>query len=302
MPSNLAIRDRVSQGAAGYLAVLIATACWGTSGIFVKYIAADGGITALALAFWRDTATFLVLLLGVLLMRPSLLRVQRRDLPWLAALGGSLGAFHVFWNLAVMLNGAAVATVQQAAMPAIVTVVAWITWREPLTQQKILAIILTFIGTVFVSGLDVLGQAELSLQGLLVGLAVPVFYAAWNLFGKKTRQHCNPFTILTYSFGFASLALLPLQFFSPQPWPVPRMTWLWFAGLISLSTIIPFSFYIFALGRLPASVASIWAMTEIPIVAVYANLLLDERLTPNHILGAVLVVVGVLLLAKRNRT
>ena len=43
-------------------------------------------------------------------------------------------------------------------------------------------------------------------------------------------------------------------------------------------------------------------MTEIPIVAVYANLLLDERLTPNHILGAVLVVVGVLLLAKRNRT
>ncbi len=244
MPSNLAIRDRVSQGAAGYLAVLIATACWGTSGIFVKYIAADGGITALALAFWRDTSTFLVLLIGVLLMRPSLLRVQRRDLPWLAALGGSLGAFHVFWNLAVMLNGAAVATVQQAAMPAIVTVVAWITWREPLTQQKILAIILTFIGTVFVSGLDVLGQAELSLQGLLVGLAVPVFYAAWNLFGKKTRQHCNPFTILTYSFGFAALALLPLQFFSPQPWPVPRMTWLWFAGLVSLSTIIPFSLYI----------------------------------------------------------
>jgi hypothetical protein len=29
---------------------------------------------------------------------------------------------------------------------------------------------------------------------------------------------------------------------------------------------------------------------------------IDERLTPNHMLGAVLVVVGVLLLAKRNRT
>jgi len=37
-------------------------------------------------------------------------------------------------------------------------------------------------------------------------------------------------------------------------------------------------------------------------VAVYANLLLDERLTPNHIYAAVLVVAGVLLLAKRNRT
>lgn len=302
MTSNLAIRSRVSQGAAGYLAVLIATACWGTSGIFVKYMVADGGITALALAFWRDISTFLVLLIGVLFVRPSLLRVQRRDLPWLAALGGSLAAMHVLWNLAVMLNGAAVATVQQAAMPAIVTIVAWITWREPLTQPKILAIILTFTGTVLVSGLDVLGQAELSLRGLLIGLAVPVCYAAWNLFGKKMRQHCHPFTLLTYSFGFAALALLPLQFFSPPPWPVPRITWLWFAGLVSLSTLIPFSFYIFALGRLPASIASIWAMTEIPFVAIYANLLLDERLTPNHILGAVLVAVGVLLLAKRNRT
>ncbi len=301
MTSNLEIRDRISQRSAGYLAVLFATACWGTSGIFVKYVAADGNITALALAFWRDLSTFLVLLIGVLLVRPSLLRVQRRDLPWLGALGGSLGAFHVSWNLAVMLNGAAVATVQQAAMPAIVTVAAWAIWRESLTRRKILAIILTFIGTVLVSGLDVLGQAELSLRGLLVGLAVPIFYAAWNLFGKKMRHQYNPFTILTYAFGFAALALLPLQFFSPLPWPVPRMTWLWFAGLVSLSTILPFSFYLFALGRMPASVASIWAMTEIPIVAVYANLLLDERLTPNHVLGAVLVVVGVLLLARRNR-
>lgn len=160
---------------------------------------------------------------------------------------------------------------------------------------------LAFAGTVLVSGLDVLGQAELSTTGLLVGLGVPFSYAAWNLFGKKVREYCNPFTLLTYGFGFGALVLLPLQLFTPHPWPIPAVSWLWFAGLILIATILAFSSYTFALGRLPASIASILAMTEIPIVAVYAYFLLDERLVFSQVVGAVLVMVGVLLLFRRNK-
>ena len=234
------------------------------------------------------------------LLRPSWLQVQRRDLPWLAALGGSLGIFHILWNLGVMLNGAAVATVQQAAMPAIVTVAAWFIWREPLTWRKGLAIILTFMGTVLVSGLNVLGQAELSLQGLLIGLGIPFAYAAWNLFGKKVSQRYNPATVLTYTFGFGALVLLPLQLFTSQPWPVPPVTGLWFAGMIFFSTILPFSFYVFALGRLPASIASTLATTEIAFVAIYAYSLLNERLEFSQIIGTILVIMGTMLLFRRN--
>jgi len=297
--SIVATSDR--SDAVGYLAVLVATACWGTSGIFVKFVMASSDVTALALAFWRDLFTFLVLLIGVGLLRPAwpdLVRgVQRRDLRWLVGLGASLGIFHVLWNLGVFLNGAAVATVQQAAMPAIVAVAAWLIWREPLTWNKILAIILTFAGTVLVSGLDVLGQAELTLSGLLIGLGIPFAYASWNLFGKKARECYSPLVTLTFGFGFGALVLLPFQFFTPQPWPVPGLSWLWFASLIFISTIIPFSTYTFGLGRLPASVASILAMTEIPIVAVYTYFLLDEALAAHQVLGAVLVVGGVLLLS-----
>ena len=296
----------------GSLAVLFAAACWGTSGIFVKFVAGDTHISALALAFWRDLTTFLVLLIGLGLLRPSWLRVQQADLRWLVALGVSLGIFHVFWNLGVFLNGAAVATVQQAAMPAIVAVAARLIWREPLTWSKIVAIVLTFVGTVLVSGLagpaeyrfrggvalhrDVLGQARLSWSGLLVGLGIPILYASWNLFGKKVRATYNSITTLTYAFAFGALVLLPFQFFTPQPWPVPPSAFLWFAGLIVVSTIIPFSVYTFALGRLPASVATILAMSEIAFVAVYAYTLLGERLTASQVFGAVLIVGGVLLL------
>jgi drug/metabolite transporter (DMT)-like permease len=281
----------------GFLLVILASACWGTSGIFVKLITLDTGVSAIALAFWRDVTTFAVLFLSLVLFRRDWLRVQRSDLPWLVGMGASLGIFHVFWNLNVFINGVAVATVQQAAMPAIVTVAAWLLWHESLSWSKIVAIILTFAGTVLVSGLDVLGQSQLTLVGLLVGFGTPTFYAAWNLFGKKARQTNNPVTSLTYTFGFGALILLPLQFFTPQPFPVGTNALLWFAALIGLSTIIPFTLYTSALGRLPASVASILAMSEIAFVAVYAYVLLQERLTPTQILGAVLVVTGVLILS-----
>jgi DME family drug/metabolite transporter len=279
------------------LAVLVAAACWATSGIFVKLIATDSGVGALALAFWRDLVTFLVLLAGIGVLRPRWLRVERRDLPWLVALGASVGIFHVFWNLGVFLNGAAVATVQQAAMPAIVTLAAWLIWREPLTMAKLLAIALTFAGVVLVSGIGALAHSELSLGGMLVGMAIPVMYACWNLLAKRVRQRYNPFTSLTYAFAFAALVLLPFQFFTHQTFNLGLSSILSFAGLIGLSTIAGFSIYTFALGRLPASVATILAMSEILFVAAYAYILLDEQLTAGQILGAALIVSGVLVLS-----
>lgn len=288
--------------AGGYLAVLLATACWGSSGIWVEFIVESSGVSAIPLAFWRDLTTFLVLFLGLRLLHPAWLAVRKRDLKWLIGLGTSLGVFHVFWNLGVLLNGPAVATVQQAAMPAIVAIVASLIWGESLTGRKIAAIILTFVGTVLVSGVNVLGEADLTLGGFFVGLGIPVAYAGWNLFGKKVRGDYNPATTLTYGFGFGALVLLPFQFFQPQPWPVAPQAVLWFTGLIGVATIVAFVSYTFALGYLQASVASILAMAEIPIVAVYAYVLLGDRMTSDQVLGAALVVAGVLMLSWPKRS
>jgi drug/metabolite transporter (DMT)-like permease len=270
------------------------------SGVFVKFITVDSGLSALRLAFWRDLFTFLVLLIGTFAIRPSWLRVARRHLAWLLATGAAIGTFHVLWNLGVNLNGAAVATVQQAAMPAIVAVMAWIIWREPLTWQKGVAITLTIAGTVMVSDLEALRQAELSLATLLIGLGIPLCYAGWNLFSKKVRQWYNPVTTLTYTFASATIVLFPLQLLTRHEWLVPIATGHWFAGLVIVATIIPFILYTFALGRIQTSVASILAMTEIPVVSLYAYMLLDERLTHSQILGALLVVAGTLFLFQRG--
>lgn len=280
--------------AAGYAAIIVAAATFGASGIFIKYVTLHTGVNAIALAFWRDLTTAIVLFGGLALLRPASLRIDRRDLPKFIGLGVSLGGFHVLWNTCVMLFGAAVATVQQATMPALVVLAAWLLWKEPLTWRKIIGVLLAFAGIVLVTGPNELTKTSVSGLAWLAAISLPVAYAAWNLFGKSLRGRYEAPTTFAYGFAFATVALLPLQFFTAQPQAVPLVGLLWFAGMIC-QTIVAFVTYSFGLGRLPAGIAGLLAMSEIVFVAFYAYFLLGERLVPLQWAGVVLVVVGVLL-------
>jgi len=284
----------------GYLAVTAAAACWGSSGIFIKLIMTGSGMTATALAFWRDIGAFLLFLTICGLFRRNGLRVHRSDWPWLVCMGVSLGLFHVSWNLGILINGPAVTTVQQAAMPVIVLVVARFVWGERLNWQKLGAAFLIVIGTVFVSGILSTGARPLTVHGLTAGFCVPVFYAGWSMFGKQVRGRYSAEVVLTYAFGIAALVLLPFQFRIGFFWPMSPWIWTWYAGLIGLATGGGFFAYTYGLGHLPAGVASILVMTEILFVSVYSFFLLNEMMTPMESAGAVLVIGGVVLLFQRK--
>ena len=282
----------------GILIVVLATTFWSTSGLFINFIVNGSGISPWGLAFWRDLSTFTCLFIGLFLFRSDLLRVKRRDLPWLAAMGAfSIGLFHVMWNAAVLLDGVAVATVFQSNAPVLVTIVAWMLWREPLSRRKISAVVLAFLGTILISRIDGLGETQLTPLGILVGLGLPFAYGSFSLFGKKLVGDYSPWTILVYVFGFAALTLLPFQIFIATPWQLSLPVFGYFAGLVLLPTIAGFALYTTGLHRLQASVAVIVSTTEIPFAAVTSYLVLGERLDGWQALGAALVIGGVVLLS-----
>jgi len=59
----------VRSAGRGYLLVLGAAAAWSTSGLFIRWTVASGGLSALSLAFWRDLTTFASMFLGLALFR-----------------------------------------------------------------------------------------------------------------------------------------------------------------------------------------------------------------------------------------
>jgi drug/metabolite transporter (DMT)-like permease len=282
----------------GTIAVLLAAACWALSGIFVKLIMVDDQVSSLTLAFWRDTAAFVVFLILAVGTECKGLAIRRSDWPVIAGMGVSLGVFHVALNLGFRLNGAAITTIQQAAMPAIVLVVARMVWKEPLTGLKIFSLIIIAMGTVLVSGLISAGAPEVSVASIAVGFLVPALYAGWSLFGKSLRSGYSAVVTLAWAFGIAALILLPCQLFTGSllPPPVPAIAYLWFGGLIGISTVFAFFVFTFALGRLEAGIASILAMSEIAFAVFYAHLFLGETLALIEIAGALVVVAGVILL------
>jgi len=290
----------VRSAGRGYLLVLGAAAAWSTSGLFIRWTVASGGLSALSLAFWRDLTTFVSMFLGLALFRREWLHVKPRDLPWLAGLGiVGVGTFHVLWNLAMLRLGYAAATVILYSAPVFVTVMARLIWREPLTWPKIAAIVLTLAGCVLVAGLEKLAGTDLTAGGLILGLSAALTYGSFSLFGRRLTGRYSPWTILTYGFAFGTLTLLPFQFGIEQPWPVPAETWLWFAGLVYVATIAPFAAYLTGLTHLPVSVASILAASEVVFAALIGYAVFGEQLQGWQPLGAALVVGGVLLLATR---
>lgn len=281
----------------GVLLIVSATACWSTSGTFIHFILRYADTTPWALAFWRDLATWFCLGVGLLVLRPALLRVERRDLPWLALMGAvGVGLMHIAWNTSIVVNGVAVSTTLQANAPIFVAVMARLLWREPLTGRKGLAIVLSIVGTLLIGRLDRWGGVHITAWGLFLGLAAALTYGVLALLTKKLVGTYHPATVLLYTFGFAALALLFTQpdgaLLAAPAWP----TFAYFGALVFLPTIGGFLLYTAGVRRLPVSVASIVAMTEVPFAALVSFFTLGERLDSWQAVGAAAIVMAVVLL------
>lgn len=294
--------SRINSPLVGAALVVLAASFWGLSGIFVTIILKNSSGTPISLAFWRDTAAFATLFLFTLLTHPQNLKIERRDIPGLVGMGFFLGGFHIFYNQSVLLNGAAVTTVLQAAMPGVVTVAAFYLWKEKLTRAKVGSMLVIFIGTALASGVNIFSLEQTHTAGLMAGLIVPFFYAGWSLCGKNMVAKYGATASLSIAFGVASLMLLPLQPFTPQPLPLNPTIGIAFCGLIVISTFGSFTLYLMGMKYIQAGVASILVMSEILFACVFAWFLLGERLTFVQMVGTLLVIAGVAWLSCRQDT
>ncbi len=279
--------------------VIITTLFWSTSGFFITTVMRGSVISALGLAFWRVLSACLILLAAILILRPGELRVQRRDLPWLAGMGVfGVATFQVLWIISVMRNGASVSTVVQCNAPIIVTLLARLFWREPITWRKWAAIGLASAGTILVTGLGG-GNLHLTPAGLLIALGSAMAYSAITLFSKKLTGSYHSFVILIYSFGSAALALLPFQIGRPLPAQISGPAIAAFVALVFITTIAGYGTYMLGLRYLQASVASIVATSEVPFGTLFAYVFLGERMGVWQVAGALTVMGAVALLSSR---
>jgi drug/metabolite transporter (DMT)-like permease len=287
----------------GYLLVLAAASCWATSGVLFKTIMVNYNPAPLTLAFWRCFLTFSILFATLLLFRRDLLRVERQDLPLLAVAGVlGLALLQWLWVYAVELIGVAPAHILNYTAPAFVVLFSWLLWREPITWRKSAALALTFGGCLPVARAYDLSQARLNWIGVLAGVGTGVSWGLYAIFGKILLRRHHSWTLMTYTFGLAALALLlpsplrALTFPLSRPWHL----WIWLSLLALLPGVVGYGLYTWGLGFLSASAAAITATTETLFAAALAALLLGDVLTLWQVLGGVLIVSGVVIISAKK--
>ena len=301
----------------GYIIALVGTAIWSATAVFIRYLTETYHMPPLVVAFWRDLFVSITLIVVFAALAPSLLRVDRQHLRFLLLYGFVLSIFNSLWTIAVALNGAAVATVLAYSSPAFTAIAGWKLFGERLDGIKILAVVLSIIGCVFVSGAYDLAAWQVNPLGIVTGLLAGVAFAVYSLMGKAASQrNINPWTTLLYIFACAAMFLLFYDLtlgglqgaFSGSPAILqiasPNLLWLgssWtgWGVLVALAigpTIGGYGLYMVSLTYLPASVANLIATLEPSMTAAQSYLLLGERFTLEQVVGAGLVILGVILL------
>lgn len=295
----------------GYLICLTATVTWSFTAIFIGYLTTRYQMPPLLLAFWRDLLVAAALVLVFLFARPQLLRLRQGSLLFLVAYGFVLAVFNSTWTVSVVYNGAAVSTVMAYSSAAFTAILGWRLYGESLGTRKILAVILSITGTILVAGAYDPAVWQLNPLGVVTGLFSGVAFAGYSLMGKaSSHRQINPWTTLFYAFLFGAVFIFLFNLFPawlPQGIASTNLFWLgdalvgWLV-LVSLAvgpTIGGYGLYMVSMGYLPVSVAQLIATLEPVLTAIWAFLLLSERMDGLQIVGSILIISGVLLLRTR---
>ena len=275
----------------GILFVILAGVCWGSIGLFIRRFNA-AGLYSMDMVVLRSVSTCLFLFLFLLFYDRSLLKIRLRDIWCFLGTGiVSMVFFNYCYFTLISLSSLSVAAVMLYTAPVFVMFLSAFLFHEKITGKKILALIMTVLGCVFVTG--VIGDAaSLSLRAILFGLGAGLGYALYSIFSRYALQRgYHSFTISLYTFFFASLAALPLV----DPGRILSVAasgpfMLFFSIVCGLvTTAVPYIVYNFGLSSMENGKAAIIASIEPVVATLIGFFVFHETLTLGNLAGILLV-------------
>lgn len=283
----------------GLWCIVLAGLLWGTSGIFVHYLA-PYGITSLQMTAIRGVVSLLAIGLYVLVSNKELFKIQLRDLP--LHIGSGLGMFLTAscYYTSMQLTSVATSVVLMYTAPLFVAVYSMLFLKEKFTPLKGVSVLGMFLGCCLVSG--IVGGMKYNVAGILIGFMSGISYSAYNIITKiEMNRKINPLTATFYCYVF--MAFFAMLFSSPQKLMpiILDESWVFSLSLIALGIItsaMPYFLYTIGLKNLPAGVASSLGIMEPLAATMYSVVLFDEKLNVYQIIGIVLILCSTVLLSR----
>ncbi|MBU1565799.1 MAG: EamA family transporter [Proteobacteria bacterium] len=275
----------------GYIFIILAAVCWGFIGIFSSLAFAEG-LGPMEVAFWRALIAWGFFGSQAIMRKET--HLVKKDILLLAVfalLGISL--FYISYQYAVKTGGAAFASVLLYTAPAWVVICSYFIYKEKLTANKILAVLLVITGVFLISktGGNSNSATTLGFVAILSGLMSGFCYSLYYTIGKYFSSRYSSANLFLYVLPIGALGILPFVEFAHKS-PV---AWASLFAVSLVSTFIANHCYYLGLKYLEAGKASIVATIEPVVAAVAAYIILGEYFTSLGYIGAAMIISAVIL-------
>ena len=280
--------SRPSGRTKAYAALLIGIVCIAWSAIFVRWTSIPGP----ASAFYR-------LLIPALVLLPTwLIPGSPRELPLrsygIIAVGAMFFALDLaFYNTAILQTSAANATLLGNNTPIVVGLLSWLLFKRRPAWSFWIGLALAVAGALVIVVADLGRHAKFGL-GDVLALAAAACFAVYLIATEQVREHTNTLEFLRLAMLFSTVFMFLFALAVRVPFEIPdKRSLLALLGLGLVSQLGGYLALTYALGHLPATVTSVSLLSQGPLTAILAALLLGEPLTGPLIAGGALVLAGV---------
>jgi drug/metabolite transporter (DMT)-like permease len=290
----------------GYLFSLIGALLFGANGSVTKVVI-EGGLTALQLTQFRTLCTCLIAGLVLLIVDRSAFRLPPRQILIMAVLGVTgVAVLQAAYAGAIQLLPVGIALLFEYTAVLLVALVAFFFLKEKVRAQLWVAIGCVLVGLAVVAEV---WAGSLNGLGILLALVAAVSLTIYFLVGERQVGKTSPLAVAFWTTGFATVfwaffsgwwELQPSTFSHLVPvggaigsLDVPL--WVPLAWSVVFGSFLSFLFSFLALKHLSATAAGIIASSEVIFAFLVAWLWLGEGLNPVQIIGAAVVLVGIIL-------
>jgi drug/metabolite transporter (DMT)-like permease len=251
------------------------------------------------LRIWWAFAWLFVL---VLVIRPALLRVSRRELPALAIFGGiGLAGVQLSYYLTIARINIAVALLVQYLGLVAVTAFERYHRRQEVPARVWGALAMVLVGAFFAVGAYQPSLFRVNLPGVMLGLVSAAFFAFYVLRASTLARRLDTWTVLLYGFGAGSLLWAVFDGVTGTALPADWRIWV-VMGLVGLiGTLAAHGLFVLALRTIRASSAGIVATAEPVFAGLIAFLILGDRLQLLQVFGAAVIVAGIIIVLAASK-
>ncbi len=280
-----------------YLYIFAAGCLWGIISLFLKPLL-KMGFTQVQTVTLRCLIAAFILGIIMFVVDKKLFKIKLKDLWCFIGTGLlSLMFFSLSYFYSMTYNGVCVAVILLYTSPIFVMLMSLLLFKEKITKNKLIALGLTLVGCVLVSGL--VGGYSIGTKGLVFGLCSGFGYALYSIFSRYALQkNYDSMTISFYTFLFAGLGCLPFSEPDRMLRNLSTEANLLFLGLGFICCVLPYFCYTKGLKEVENSKASIIVAIEPVIASLIGILVYQEHLTIFKIIGVILVLVAVVICSK----